>query len=163
MKMQDAINPKKHAARMAAVALAASVLAGCATQPRSADYYKRSDALREQTVRMAVVESVRDVALDREANGVGTLAGAAIGGVVGSAIGQGKGATIGAIGGSVLGGAVGQAIEGGRARVPALEITVRLPDGALIAIVQEPGAVRPRPGDTVRLLTSGGATRVVPT
>ncbi len=141
---------------------AVTLLAGCATQPRSADDYQRRDALREQTVRMAVVESVREVTLDRNSSGIGTLAGAVIGGVAGSGIGSGRGSTIGATAGAVIGGAVGEAIEAGRSRVPAVEITVRLADGSMVAIVQEPGSTRLRPGDAVRLLSSRGATRVVP-
>lgn len=160
--MSNAMTRRPHVASLLAAALAISVLAGCATQPRSGDYYRRGEALREQTVRMAVVESVRDVTMDRQSHGVGTLTGAAIGGVAGSAIGQGRGSAIATIGGTVLGGAIGQAIEDRTARVPALEITVRLADGTLTAVVQEAGAVRPRPGDTVRLLTGRGVTRVAP-
>ncbi len=160
--MSNAMTRRPRVVPLLAAALAIGVLAGCATQPRSGDYYRRGEALREQTVRLAVVESVRDVTLDREGHGVGALTGAAIGGVAGGAIGQGRGSDIGTIGGAVLGGVIGQAIEGSTARVPALEITVRLADGTLTAIVQEAGAVRPRPGDTVRLLSGRGATRVVP-
>jgi outer membrane lipoprotein SlyB len=145
-----------------ASALVLAMLSGCATQPRLGDHYRRSEALREQTVRVAVVESVRDVVLDRERSGVGTLAGAAIGGVAGSSIGKGNGSTIGAIGGSVLGGVIGQAIEDSTAWVPAVEITVRLADGTLVAIVQEAGSTRLRAGDAVRLLSSRGVTRIVP-
>jgi outer membrane lipoprotein SlyB len=145
-----------------ASALVLAMLSGCATQPRLGDHYRRSEALREQTVRVAVVESVRDVVLDRERSGVGTLAGAAIGGVAGSSIGKGNGSTIGAIGGSVLGGVIGQAIEDSTARVPAVEITVRLADGTLVAIVQEAGSTRLRVGDAVRLLSNRGVTRIVP-
>lgn len=147
---------------LVSIVVVVAMLAGCATQPRSADYYKRGDALREQTVRMAVVESVREVTIDRDSNGVGTLAGAVIGGIAGSGVGKGRGSAIGATAGAVLGGAVGEAIDGGRARVPAVEITVRLADGSMVAIVQEPGSAQLRPGDTVRLLSSRGATRVVP-
>jgi outer membrane lipoprotein SlyB len=157
----SAARPLRASALLVAV-LAASVLAGCATATRSGDLYSRHEALIEQTVRMGVVESVRDVKLDRRPTGVGKLAGAVIGSIAGSSIGQGRGADIGAVGGAVAGGVIGQSIEGSAAAVPALEITVRLADGTLIAIVQEAGSVRPRAGETVRLLSRGGTTRVVP-
>ena len=160
--MHNAVKSTPSALALIASALVLAMLSGCATQPRSGDHYRRSEALREQTVRVAVVESVRDVVLDRERSGVGTLAGAAIGGVAGSSIGKGNGSTIGAIGGSVLGGVIGQAIEDSTARVPAVEITVRLVDGTLVAIVQEAGSTRLRVGDAVRLLSNRGVTRIVP-
>lgn len=160
--MHNAVKSTPSALALIASALVLAMLSGCATQPRSGDHYRRSEALREQTVRVAVVESVRDVVLDRERSGVGTLAGAAIGGVAGSSIGKGNGSTIGAIGGSVLGGVIGQAIEDSTAWVPAVEITVRLGDGTLVAIVQEAGSTRLRVGDAVRLLSNRGVTRIVP-
>ena len=138
-----------------------TMLSGCATQPRSGDYYGDTEAERDMTVRLAVVESVRDVVLDRQSrDGVGTLAGAVFGGVAGRSIGQG--ATIGAVAGSIIGGFIDRANEGDATRVPAMEITVKLADGSLIAIVQKAGAVRPSAGDQVRLVSSGGSTRVVP-
>lgn len=149
-----------HRWRSLALALVIASLAGCATQQRSGSLYRASEAQREQVVRMATVESVRTVTLDRGQTGVGTGAGAAIGGIAGSSLGRGKGAAVGAVAGAVAGGIVGQAVEGSTSKVPALEITVRLDNGSLRAIVQEEDGQRFRPGDRVRLLSHQGITRV---
>jgi outer membrane lipoprotein SlyB len=146
--------------RWVGAALAVSgVLAGCAA-PRSASVYQAGETMREQSVRLATVESVREVTVDRGESGVGTGAGAIVGGVAGSGVGHGKGAVVGAVLGAVVGGVAGQAIENNSARVPGVEITVRLDNGDLRAIVQEADAQSFKPGDRVRLLSSGGNTRV---
>jgi outer membrane lipoprotein SlyB len=116
--------------------------------------------MREQSVRMATVDSVREVVVDRGQSGVGTGAGAVVGGVAGSTIGQGKGSIVGAVVGAVAGGIAGQAIETGANRATGLEITVRLDNGDLRAIVQEADGQAFKPGDRVRLLSTGGTTRV---
>lgn len=145
-----------------AVGLTAAALltAGCATQPRSASVYRAGEAQREQVIRLATVESVREVQIDRGQTGVGTGAGAVIGGVAGSGVGQGRGSIVGAVAGAVVGGIVGQAIENRGSLTPALEITVKLDNGELRAVVQEVDNQQFRPGDKVRLVTSGGVTRV---
>jgi outer membrane lipoprotein SlyB len=143
-----------------ATAMAVAVLGGCATQERSASVYRAGEAQREQVVRMAVVESVRDVTIDRGQTGVGTGAGAIIGGIGGSAVGQGRGSAVAAVVGAVAGGIAGQAIENNRSRVPGVELTVRLENGELRAIVQEIDGQQFKPGDRVRLLSQGGVTRV---
>lgn len=141
-------------------AVACLALAGCATQQRSASVYRAGEAQREQTVRMATVESVREVTLDRGQTGVGTGAGAVVGGVAGSGIGKGRGSVIGAVAGAVAGGVLGQAVENSTSKVPALEITVRLDNNEMRAIVQEVDGQTFKPGDRVRLLTQSGVTRV---
>ncbi len=146
---------------MSAAAVAAiALLGGCATQDRSASVYRAGETQREQVVRMAVVESVREVTIDRGQTGVGTGAGAIIGGIGGSAVGQGRGSAVGAVVGAVAGGIAGQAIENNRSRVPGVELTVRLDNGELRAIVQEIDGQQFKPGDRVRLLSQGGVTRV---
>lgn len=141
-------------------ALTVASIAGCATQQRSASVYRAGEAQREQTVRMATVESLREVTIDRGQTGVGTGAGAVVGGIAGSSIGQGKGSAIGAVAGVVAGGILGQAIENQSSKVPGIEITVRLDNGELRAIVQEVDGQQFKPGDRVRLLSDGGVTRV---
>jgi outer membrane lipoprotein SlyB len=140
-------------------ALAAAMMTGCA-EPRSANVYRAGDTMREQVVRMATVESVRQVTIDRGENGVGTGAGAIVGGIAGSNVGEGKGSAVGAIIGAVAGGIAGQAIERGASKVPGLEITVRLDSGEMRAIVQEADNQTFLPGERVRLLSEGGQTRV---
>ena len=134
------------------------VLVGCASS-RSGDAYSRDQTRHEMTVRMGVVESVRDVAMEGTKSGAGTFAGAAVGGVAGSTMGGGKGHIVGAIVGAVLGGMAGSAIEENATKKNALEITVKLDGGQLIAVVQEMGETF-YPGDRVRVLSGSGSTRV---
>lgn len=147
--------------RFLLAALAASAaLAGCATS-KSGDVYSREEALREQTVRLATVESVRPVTIQGTRSGIGAAAGGVVGGVAGSTVGHGKGSAIAGVLGAVGGGVAGQAVEEGTTRRPGVEITVRLQNGELRAIVQEE-TDKFVPGQRVRLISSGGVTRVSP-
>ncbi len=144
--------------RMAISLLIAMTMAGCASS-KSGDVYTRDQARREMNVRTGVVESVREVAMEGTKSGTGTLAGAAVGGVAGSSMGGGKGHIIGAIVGAVAGGLAGSAIEENVTKKNALEITVRLDGGNMIAVVQEMGE-NFHPGERVRVLSGSGSTRV---
>jgi outer membrane lipoprotein SlyB len=137
-----------------------AVLAGCATS-KSGDVYSRDEAMREQTVRLATVESVRPVTIQGTRSGIGAAAGGVVGGVAGSGVGHGKGSTIAGVLGAVGGGVAGQALEEGTTRKGGVEITVRLANGELRAIVQEE-TDKFVAGQKVRLLSSGGVTRVSP-
>lgn len=136
-----------------------AVLAGCATS-KSGDVYTRDQARREQNIRMGVVESVREVLMEGTKSPVGAIAGAAVGGVAGSTLGGGKGSTIAAVIGAVAGGLAGSAIEEGVTRKQAMEITIKMDNGQLVAIVQEGDPLEFRPGDRVRIISSGGESRV---
>lgn len=143
--------------RLLIVATSALMLAACASQSGSS--YERTQTRSEQTVRLGVVESVRNVTIEGTQSGVGAVAGAAVGGLGGSNVGGGKGSTVGAVLGAVLGGVAGNAIEGSTTKKAGLEITVKLDNGQLIAITQEADE-QFRPGERVRILSGGGATRV---
>ena len=147
-----------NALKLAVTLLAAIILAGCASS-RSGSTYSRDQARQEMNIRLGVVESVREVTMEGTKSGAGTFAGAAIGGVAGSNIGGGKGQIVGAILGAVAGGMAGSAIEENVTRKNALEITVRLESGQLVAVVQE-GDEQFHPGEKVRILSGSGATRV---
>ncbi len=136
----------------------AAALAGCGTR-QSGDVYNQGEAGREQTVRFATIDSVRTVAVAGNRSGVGTVAGGVIGGIAGSEVGHGKGSAVGAVLGGVGGMVAGEAIEEGATRKDGQEITVRLDNGELRAIVQQGGDAF-KPGERVRLLSSGGVTRV---
>lgn len=136
-----------------------ALLAGCAAS-NSGDVYRRDQTRQAQTVKMGVVESVRTVKIEGTKSAVGTAAGAVVGGVAGSSIGEGKGSVIGAVVGAVAGGLAGSAIEEGVTRKDGLEITVKLDNGSMLAIVQEAGAEQFHPGERIRVLESGGETRV---
>lgn len=136
----------------------AATLAACASS-NSGSVYSRDEARRVQTVKLGVVESVRQVKLEGTKSPVGTVAGAAVGGVAGSTIGNGRGSTIAAVIGAVVGGIAGSAAEEGLTRKDGLEITVKLDSGNMVAVVQEADEAF-SPGDKVRLLENGGTTRV---
>ncbi|MDZ4141701.1 MAG: glycine zipper 2TM domain-containing protein [Methylotenera sp.] len=144
--------------QLLAIALLSLFLGACASS-NSGSVYSRDDARKIQTVRTGVVESVRSVRLEGTKTPIGTVAGGAIGGLAGSSIGHGTGSAIAAVVGAVAGGLAGSAIEEGATRKDALEITVKLDGGALVAVVQEADEEF-RAGDKVRLVESRGTTRV---
>lgn len=144
--------------KFAATLFAAIVLAGCASS-KSGNVYTRDQTRQEMHIRLGVVESVREVSMEGTKSGAGTFAGAAVGGVAGSNIGGGKGQIVGAILGAVAGAVAGSAIEDGVTKKNALEITVKLDNGQLIAVVQE-GEEQFHPAERVRVLSGSGATRV---
>lgn len=141
-----------------AVALVTSILAACASS-NSGNVYSRDEARRAQTVKTGVVESVRAVKLEGTKSPVGTIAGGAVGGIAGSSIGGGRGSMIGAVLGAVAGGLAGSAAEEAITRKNALEITVKLDGGGLVAIVQEADE-QFNAGDRVRIVENGGTSRV---
>ncbi len=78
----------------AAVIGGALLASGCAYNSSSADVYTASQAQREETVRLATVDSVRAVKISSnngQPTGLGLLGGGALGAVAGSAIGGGTG------------------------------------------------------------------------
>ena len=147
-----------HLLKTAFILMIASLLNACASS-NAGDVYSRDEARKVQTIRKGIVESVRTVKLEGTKTPVGTAAGAVIGGVAGSTVGDGKGSAIAAVIGAVAGGLLGSAAEEGLTRKDALEITVKLDNGSLVAIVQEATETF-APGDSVRLIDSGGVTRV---
>ncbi len=147
------------ATRLATAAALVAAMVGCATQSNSSGVYSAGQVQREQIVRLGTIESVRQVAIQRPESGVGTLAGAGVGGVAGSAVGGGRGSIIGAIVGAVAGGVAGNAIENSANNRPGYELTVRLDDGQMRAIVQEADEAF-SPGERVRILSRGGLSRV---
>ena len=142
---------------LAAAALA-TLLTGCAPGLGGSSY-SREQARREQTVRMGVVESVREVKIEGTRSGVGPAAGAVVGGVAGSTIGGGRGSAVAAVLGAVAGGVAGQAAEQGVTGRRGVEVTVKLDNGTMVAITQEADETF-RPGDRVRILSDGATSRV---
>jgi len=144
---------------IASALAATAAITGCASTS-SGSVYSGGQARQEQTVRMGVVESVRQVSIEGSKSGVGTIAGGVVGGVAGSNIGGGnRGSAVGTILGAVAGGVAGNVIEQGVTKKQGLEITVKLDNGELRAITQEADESF-RPGERVRLLSGGGVTRV---
>ncbi|MBN3807267.1 glycine zipper 2TM domain-containing protein [Paraburkholderia sp. Ac-20336] len=138
-------------------------MSGCAVNSSSPDVFTASQAQREQTVRFGTVDSVRAVRISSnngQPSGVGALGGAALGALAGSAFGGGRGSVATGIVGGIGGAVAGNAIENNVAMRDGLEITVRLDNGDIRAITQTSTGEIFRAGDRVRLLSSGGVTRV---
>src|SRR5579875_2620601 len=100
---------------LAASLIGSVALTGCAYNSSSPDVYTASQAQREETVRMATVESVRGVKISSnngQPTGLGAIGGGALGGVAaGSAIGGGNGSIIAGIIGGLAGAVAGNAVE----------------------------------------------------
>ena len=147
--------------RLLAATLAASALlavAGCATSDGAHDYNSHDERVI-QNVSYGTVESVRAVHIDENGAPVGTIAGAAIGGILGSQVGHGAGSAAAAVLGAVGGGFAGNAIEHRATEHDGHEIVVRLDNGSTIAVVQG-GSEELRPGDRVQVLNGAGGARV---
>ena len=142
-----------------AIAFATFLLTGCLGGLGGGDY-ERSETRRAYEVKLGQVEAVRAVQLEGTQSGVGTVAGGVVGGIAGSEVGSGKGAAIGAVVGAVAGGIGGAAAERALTRKPGLEITVKLDNGRVFAVVQEDTGEQFKVGDRVRLLESGNQVRV---
>lgn len=144
----------------AVVALTACLsLTGCPSS-MSGGAYNRGQVREAQDVHLGYVENIRPVMIEGTQSGVGTMGGAALGGLAGSNIGKGKGQIAGAIGGAVVGGLIGSAIEEDATHQPGLEITVRLDSGRLIAVTQADDEPFYR-GDRVQVLIGyDGTARV---
>ncbi|WP_153099458.1 glycine zipper 2TM domain-containing protein [Paraburkholderia hayleyella] len=146
----------------AAVVAGSLMLTGCANMS-SANMYSATQAQREATVRYGTVTNVRAVKLssnDGHSSGLGALGGAALGAVAGSAIGGGRGEILTGIAGGLVGAVAGNAVENRMAVSTGLEITVRLDNGEERAVTQAADGETFRPGERVRLLSSGGSARI---
>ncbi len=141
------------------IAVFSLTLLACATS-RSGDVYSRDDTRKIQTVRMGVVESVRMVKIEGTQSNIGTATGAVIGGIAGSSVGSGgRDSAVAAVLGAVVGGIAGSAAEEFATRKDGIEITIKLDNGTLVSVVQE-ATEQFSPGQRVRLIESGGTTRV---
>jgi outer membrane lipoprotein SlyB len=136
-----------------------ALLAACAGPPNSGSVYSHYQTMNEQTVRLGTIESVRNVTIANPESGVGTMAGAALGGLGGSQVGQGNGSAAMGIIGAVAGGIIGNRVENQANNRPGFEITVRLDNGELRSVTQAADEMF-RPGERVRLLSNGYTTRV---
>lgn len=125
--------------------------------------YAPGQIMKEQAVRHGVVEAVREVEIKKDvgALSVGSAVGAIVGGVAAASnIGEGRGSDVAGLLGAVAGSLAGQAIEEQIGKQKGLEITLKLSTGDVVSVTQAVSNDVFRPGDSVRLLTSGGVTRV---
>ena len=140
------------------LALSALFLNACVGS-NSGSVYTRDEARKVQTVKTGVVESVRTVQIEGTKSAIGPAIGGVVGGVAGSSVGGRRESIVVGIIGAAIGAAIGAFGEEMVTKKDGLEITVKLPDGTMLAVVQEADD-KFTPGETVRLIDSGDVTRV---
>ncbi|MCL2644026.1 MAG: hypothetical protein FWD51_01030 [Betaproteobacteria bacterium] len=140
------------------------IIGGCAAN-LGGSHYSRDEARQTMSIRFATVVSVRPVRIEGTKTSIGTAAGTATGGVIGYAIGDRMGSnsisrSIGAVLGGVAGGVGGAAAEEAITRTDGMEITVKLENGEVLAVVQQDGDENFQTGERVSLIGGSKATRV---
>ncbi|MCX7382842.1 MAG: glycine zipper 2TM domain-containing protein [Alphaproteobacteria bacterium] len=143
---------------MLALCVAAN-LAACAPANTNTTYTS-ADIGRTAQIAYGVIVSMREVRLQGQPTGVGTVGGAAAGAVAGSYIGgrDPRANVLGAIGGAIIGGLAGNAVEGAASTGTAVEFIIREDTGHTISVVQT-NEEQFRPGERV-VLTRGARTRI---
>lgn len=133
---------------------------GCAPHYKSSGY-SPDDVGKPITIQEGKVENIRKAEITHENQDFGGLSGAVAGGIAGSAIGAGKGKDLATVLGVVIGAIAGASLEKAGNKREAEEITVRLDDGRVFAVVQEVGEEKLKIGDRVEVLkTPDGRMRV---
>lgn len=138
------------------VILLAIMTAGCSTT-QSGKVYSSSQAQRPLEVYYGTIIELRQVTIQHKNSGAGSVIGGVAGGILGSTIGSGRGRTLASVGGALAGMAAGTAAEKQIGTRPAIEFTIELDNGRLMAVVQEEDAFY-RVGDRVRLLKADDGT-----
>ena len=104
--------------------------------------YPQSNNSRQSYSRYGVVQSVELVRQQNTGNsgssiGLGTLAGAVVGGIVGNQVGAGRGNTAATVIGAAGGAYVGHELENRPQQLPdALRLTIRMEDGSHQTLMQ---------------------------
>jgi len=123
----------RHALCVLGVGLLAA-LAGCGPT-YSPNTYASNAVQQAAKVDQGVVVGVREVAVSANTT-VGSVTGAAAGGIAGSQVGTGVTSAFGALGGTLLGGIAGSAAEHVQGDTKAFEYIVRKSSGDLISVTQ---------------------------
>ena len=144
-----------------ALTIACGALTGCASST-AGNVYSRSDARQAQVVKYGTVEAIQPVKIEGTQSYIGAATGAVLGGIAGSTVGGGAGQKAAVVAGAVGGGVAGKAAEGALTKADGLEITVRLENGNVMAIVQEQSEQQFQVGQRVRVIQHDGTYRVSP-
>ena len=138
--------------------MAALLSAGC--QGMGGDLF----GSREQTQQIAsnvngsgTIQAV-DLVPRSRGIGLGTLAGAAVGGLIGNQVGGGTGRTVATAAGAAGGAYVGHEMEKRRKAGEIYKVTIRMDDGTTQSFAQE-NAPLVNPGDRVQI-TNGVLTKL---
>lgn len=136
-------------------------LSGCASSPTSANTVRRSETGLAHTFERGEVIFVRQVTIEGESEGVGGVAGGAMGLVLGNLVGGGRGRDVARVGGTLAGAAAGTAIERNITTVAGVEVSVELQSGEIVVVVQAADETFDV-GDSVRVIRrADGGVRVV--
>ncbi len=136
-----------------------TLLGGCLKELTGSNY-DRYEARTMQTIQFGEIVEIEMVKLDGTESGVGSLAGAATGGIAASNIGGGRGQGLAMIAGAVAGGVLGNYAERKSTETNALNFTVRLDNGSFISVVQQSEGNSLLVGDRVKVMTQGRTSRL---
>lgn len=146
--------------RLFILALATAALGAGCTFPSKTSIYDRSSAGRSMNVDTGSVVGVRNVQI----SGRNTIIGVGGGGLMGAAAasgGSGVGGAVVQAAGAVGGAIIGESVEEVATRKNAQEITVKLKNGEVIAIVQPIASEGTfRVGENVQVLQGGAGASV---
>ena len=143
----------------AAAAAMLAMLAGCGPN-YSPNTYNAAAVQQANKVTQGDVVGVREVRVSADAT-LGTVTGAAVGGIAGSQVDSGGPITaLSTLGGTVIGGLVGNGVEHAGGDTTAWEYIVRQNDGSLVSVTQR-DKVPLALGEKV-LVIAGKQARVVP-
>jgi outer membrane lipoprotein SlyB len=120
--------------RFPLVVLVLAGVSGCGPT-YSPDTYASNAAQQANKVEQGVVVGVRTVAVSASGT-VGTVTGAAAGGIAGSQAAAGPISAFTALGGSLVGGIAGSTVEHVTSDTEAYEYIVRKPNGDLVSVTQ---------------------------
>jgi outer membrane lipoprotein SlyB len=119
---------------------------------------------QEWQVEMGVVESARYVLIQAVPPARNGAVGAAVGGIagaaIGSEIGKGRGRKVATVVGGILGASVGHSMTAAPQEEKAVEVVVTLRSNKTIVVTQGPDVMF-KPGQVVKVVRSGGKTRVI--
>jgi outer membrane lipoprotein SlyB len=135
------------------------MVSGCASS-RSGQVFGRDQARVGHRVEMGVITAINEGKIEGTKTPIGAAAGGVMGGVLGRSVGGGTGQDIATVAGALAGAAAGAVAEEKITQRKALEITVNLDSGQVVAVVQEADEVF-NVGDRVRVLTGPDGTKRV--
>lgn len=137
-------------------------LTGCVTDGQNT--YSEADVGRETQVEFGRIVRAREVKVQGQNTGTGSVVGATAGGLAGSAIGKGDGSVAGIIGGVVIGAIIGGVAEQQARNRKGIEYTITKRSGKTVTIVQniQKDDTPLRKGDRVMIQTTGSYMRVLP-
>ncbi len=145
---------------MLVIVMSSLLATGCVS---TGETYSRGDVGTLQEVEFGTVEHVRPLLIEGKSGVAGAGVGAVVGGIVGSGFGSGSGRGLATVLGAVGGGVLGSKVQKDLTKKQGVEVTVRLDDGEVVAVIQELSPkVYLSVGDRVRVITRHGKARVLP-